>query len=100
MKDKKMDPVDLLIKFNRDDIQGFLDKGRGRSLTSTVIGPIYLVSDTYNNAFESSGYQERIILMVLPVTSEISEAAEGCSLKHHTIRACRDVVNNKGVSHG
>ncbi len=102
MINKKMDPVDLPIKFNRENIDDFLNPPNkpSRSLTRAVVSPIYHAANSYNQIEKLSGHKERIIMMVLPITPEIEEAADGFSLKKHTIDACRAVVKNEGFSHG
>jgi hypothetical protein len=102
MNDKKMDPIELRVRYTSPAIEGFLNPPNKakRSLTSAVISPIYNSSNTYNQITKCSGHQERIITVVLPVNSEVREAAEGFSLKHHIIHACKDVVKNKDYYHG
>ena len=102
MKDKKMDPVELRVKFSGENIEDYLnsfDSPRS-SLSKAVFNLIYYSANTHNHTFKVTGYQERIITVVLPVTSEVLEAADGFSLKHHMIHACKDVVRNKEFYHG
>ena len=78
--------------------------------TATLIGPLVdldardrmqsQLKNSYNQIEKLSGHKERIIMMVLPITPQIEEAADGFSLKKHTIDACRAVVKNEGLSHG
>ena len=102
MKDKKMDPVDLPLKFTKETLDDFLNPPNmpKRSLTGAVINPIYLAAKSFESTAQYTGHQERTIRVVLPITPEIEEAADGFSLKHHLILACKDVVRNKELYHG
>ena len=102
MKDKKMDPVDLPLKFTDEMLDEFLNPPNAprRSLTNAVINPIYHVANAFDHTAQYTGHQERTIRVVLPVSPEIEEVADGLSLKHHMIHACKDVVRNKEFYHG
>lgn len=102
MKDKKMDPVDLPLKFTKEALDDFLNPPniRKRSLTGAVINPIYYVAKSFEATAQYTGHQERVIRVVLPISPEIEEAADGFSLKHHLIFACKDVVRNQEFYHG
>ncbi|EBA03608.1 hypothetical protein RB2150_03893 [Rhodobacterales bacterium HTCC2150] len=102
MKDKKMDPVDLPLKFTDEILDEYLNPPNAprRSLTSAVISPIYNSANAFDHTAQYTGHQERTIRVVLPISPEIEEAADGFSLKHHLILACKDVVRNKEFYHG
>ena len=91
----------LPVKFTGENIDGFLKSyAPQRSLTKAVISPIYYVANSHNATAKSLGHRERIIMVVLPISPEIEKAADGFSLKHHMIHACKDVVKNKDYYHG
>lgn len=101
MNDKKMDPIELRVRYTSLSIEDYLNPPNvpKRSLTNAVINPIYYAAKSYDATAASTGHQERVIMLVLPVTSEVWEAAEGFSLKHHMIHACKDVVKNRDYYH-